>query len=104
MLWTNLICDNTAKSGEYIMEMNQCPGFFLDHPFGNSRNEEKYMVAELQDMIKFLEKVSGRKMDWDKLSQGVAEMDKQIKLQAEICELAQSGSLSLSLPAASWSF
>ncbi len=90
MLWTNLVCDNTAKSGEYIEQLTGAPGFFLDHPFGNSPGEEKYMVDELKDMVKFLEKVSGRKMDWDKLSQNVAEMDKQIKLQAEICDLRKA--------------
>ena len=25
MLWSNLICDNSAKSGELIAEMNHCP-------------------------------------------------------------------------------
>ena len=90
VLWTNLICDNTAKSGEYIMELTGCPGYFLDHPFDHSRPEKNYMVEELKDMIQFLEKTSGSKMDWDKLSQNVAEMDKQIKLQAEICELRKA--------------
>ncbi len=89
-IWTNLICDNTSKSGEYIMQMTGCPGFFLDHPFGSSEKEEQYMVDELKDMIDFLEKTSGRKMDWAKLSQNVAEMDRQIKLQAEICELRKA--------------
>ncbi len=90
VLWTNLICDNTAKSGEYIMEMTGAPGFFLDHPFGHSDIEKQYMVDEIKDMIGFLENASGRRMDWDKLAQNVAEMDKQIKLQAEICELRKA--------------
>jgi benzoyl-CoA reductase/2-hydroxyglutaryl-CoA dehydratase subunit BcrC/BadD/HgdB len=89
-IWTNLICDNTSKSGELITELTGCPGYYLDHPFGHSENEKRYMVEELRDMISFLEKTSGRKMDWDKLAQGVAEMDKQIKLQAEICELRKA--------------
>jgi benzoyl-CoA reductase/2-hydroxyglutaryl-CoA dehydratase subunit BcrC/BadD/HgdB len=90
ILWTNLICDNTAKSGEYIMEMTGAPGFFLDHPFGNSDLEKQYMVDEIKDMVRFLESASGRRMDWDKLEQNVAEMDKQIKLQAENCELRKA--------------
>jgi benzoyl-CoA reductase subunit B len=90
VLWTNLICDNTAKSGEYIQEITGAPGFFLDHPFGRSPEELNYMVAELKQMIEFLEKVSGRKMDWDKLSQSVAEMDKQVRLQVDICELRKA--------------
>jgi len=90
VLWSNLICDNTSKSGEFISDITGCPGFFLDHPFDASDGEKRYLVEELKDLIKFLEKTSGRKMDWDRLSQGVAEMDRQIKLQAEICDLRKA--------------
>jgi benzoyl-CoA reductase/2-hydroxyglutaryl-CoA dehydratase subunit BcrC/BadD/HgdB len=90
MLWSNLICDNTAKSGELIMELCGCPGYFLDHPFQESEQERNYLIGELQGMIDFLQDQSGRKMDWDKLSQLVAEMDKQIKLNREICELRKA--------------
>ena len=29
VLWSNLICDNTAKSGELMMKLSHSPGFFL---------------------------------------------------------------------------
>lgn len=90
MLWSSLICDNTAKSGELIMEINDCPGFFLDHPFQDSETEVKYLIGELEDMIHFLEAQSGHKMDWDKLSEAVARMDRQIELFREIGELRKS--------------
>ncbi len=90
VVWTNLICDNTAKSGEYIAELTGAPSFFLDHPFDNSDKENQYMQAELRELISFLEKTSGHKMNWDQLSQSVAEMDKQIKLQTEIAELRKA--------------
>ena len=90
MLWSNLICDNTAKCGELIMKINDCPGFFLDHPFQGSDAEKKYLVSELEDMISFLEEKSGLRMDWDKLSKLVADMDYQIELFREICELRKN--------------
>lgn len=90
MLWSNLVCDNTAKSGELIMALNHCPGFYLDHPFQNSEAEEKYLVGELREMIRFLEEKSGQKMDWDKLSEIVAGMDRQMALFREINELRQA--------------
>ena len=90
MLWSNLVCDNTAKSGELLMEINQCPGFFLDHPFQDSDEEKKYLHGEIKGMIQFLEQQSGRKMDLNKLSETVAIMDKQIELFREICELRKS--------------
>ncbi len=90
MLWSNLVCDNTAKSGELLMKLNDCPGFFLDHPFQDSEDEVNYLVGELEDLIHFLEKQSGHKMDWDKLSENIARMDRQIELFREINELRKA--------------
>ncbi len=90
MLWSNLVCDNTAKSGELLMEINQCPGFFIDHPFHDSEEEMVYLVKELEDMVRFLEEHSGRKMDWDRLGEVVAETDKQMQLYREINELRKA--------------
>jgi len=90
MLWSNMVCDNTAKSGELIMEMTKCPGFFIDHPFKDSEDERKYLVGEMEDMVHFLEEKSHRKMDWSKLSEIVARMDRQIELVREINELRKA--------------
>jgi len=90
MLWSNLICDNTAKSGELIMEINDCPGFFLDHPFQKTETEVKYFIGEMEEMIRFLEDKSGHKLDWDKLAEMVSRMDQQIGLFREICELRKA--------------
>lgn len=90
MLWSNLICDNTAKSGELVMKINDCPGFFLDHPFQATEAEVKYLVGELKAMISFLEEQSGHKMDWDKLAEIVAGMDREIELFREINELRKA--------------
>ncbi|MCX6012242.1 MAG: 2-hydroxyacyl-CoA dehydratase family protein [Chloroflexi bacterium] len=87
VLWSNLICDNTAKSGELLMKMNNCPGYFLDHPFSDTPEEQKYLLNELKNMISFLEVQSGKKMNWDKLSEIIERTDKQIELFRDICEL-----------------
>jgi benzoyl-CoA reductase/2-hydroxyglutaryl-CoA dehydratase subunit BcrC/BadD/HgdB len=90
MLWSNLICDNTAKSGELLADISRCPGFYLDHPFQQSDDEMKYLVGELGSMIHFLEEQSGRALDWDRLAETVAVMDRQIELFREICELRKA--------------
>jgi len=90
VLWTNLVCDNSAKSGELIMGMSNCPGFFLDWPFQQTDDENRYLKEELEDIIHFLEKQSGHKMDWDKLSENITRMDRQIELVREINELRQT--------------
>lgn len=90
MLWSNLICDNSAKSGELVMKLNDCPGFFLDRPFQRTKAEVDYFVGELRRMIDFLEQQSGNKMNWDRLSEMVARMDEHIKLLQEISELRKA--------------
>jgi benzoyl-CoA reductase/2-hydroxyglutaryl-CoA dehydratase subunit BcrC/BadD/HgdB len=90
MLWSNMVCDNTAKSGELIMELCDCPGFFIDRPFKDSEYEFNYLVGELRDLVQFLETKSGKRMDWNKLSETVARMDKQIELIRQVNELRKN--------------
>lgn len=90
MLWSNMVCDNTAKSGELIMDMFDIPGYFIDRPFKDSDKEIQYLASELQDMISFLEKYSGKKMNWDKLSEIVAHIDKEIELIRQVNELRKN--------------
>ncbi len=90
ILWSNLICDNTAKSGELLMELSGSPGYFLDNPFQNSAGEIDYLVGELEGMIAFLEEQTGRKMDWNKLSETVERTRHEIELYREICELRKA--------------
>jgi len=90
MLWSNMVCDNTAKSGELITELCDCPGFFIDRPFKNSQREIQYLTGELEDMVHFLEEKSGKKMDWDRLSETVERMDRQIELVRQVNELRKN--------------
>ena len=90
MLWSSLVCDNTAKAGELIMKVTGAPGFFIDHPFKESREEMEYLAGELHDMVSFLESKSGRRMHWDTLAEIVARMDHQIQLMREINELRKA--------------
>ena len=90
VLWTNFVCDNAAKSGDLIMHMTGCPGFFVDCPFKQTNRENQYLKEELEDMICFLEKQSGHQMAWDKFSENVERTDRQIELFREIAGLRQT--------------
>jgi benzoyl-CoA reductase/2-hydroxyglutaryl-CoA dehydratase subunit BcrC/BadD/HgdB len=90
VLWSNLICDNAAKSGELVIHMTGCPGFYIDCPFQQSDYENQYFKEELKEMIHSLEKQSGHKMSWDKLSESIARINKQIELFRQIEELRQT--------------
>jgi benzoyl-CoA reductase subunit B len=90
ILWSSLSCDNSAKSGEILVKINQRPGFFLDIPFSDTPQELDYLVTEFKEMISFLEKATGKKMDWNRLSEIVERLDRQIDLYREIFELRKA--------------
>jgi benzoyl-CoA reductase/2-hydroxyglutaryl-CoA dehydratase subunit BcrC/BadD/HgdB len=86
---SNLVCDNGLKTGEMVMEYNHCPGFLFDYPFHQNEAGKKFIISELQAVIDFLEQVTGRKMDWNKLSENIAETDKQLDLIRQINSLCK---------------
>jgi benzoyl-CoA reductase/2-hydroxyglutaryl-CoA dehydratase subunit BcrC/BadD/HgdB len=90
VLSSSLICDNNAKIGDVIMHLVKSPGFFLDYPFQRTGLETDYLKNELMEMIHFLEKESGQKMDWHKLKEGIARLDKQIETAREIQKLRRN--------------
>ncbi len=50
----------------------------------------KYMVAEFKGLVEFLEKQTGRKMDWDKLEEYVYNAEETTRLVHEINKLRES--------------
>ena len=87
---SNLICDNNAKIGELIRHLVDRPGFFLDCPFQRSNSENRYLKMELEEMIHFLEEKSARKMDWDRLRESIARLNKHIELLRQIDALRRN--------------
>lgn len=87
VLWTNLICDNAVKGGDIIMHKTGCPGYFLDCPNSQTEKENDYLKQEVLDLITFLENKSGHKMDWNKLSDSIAVISRQIDLFRQINDL-----------------
>jgi benzoyl-CoA reductase/2-hydroxyglutaryl-CoA dehydratase subunit BcrC/BadD/HgdB len=90
ILWSSLSCDNSVKSGELLVKLNRCPGFFADIPYNDSPSEIQYAANEFQDMVRFLEKTTGKKMDWKRLSDIIARLNRQIELYREIYELRKA--------------
>ena len=97
VLWTNMPCENSAKSGALLAKLNDCPGFFLDHPLENTTESQNYLVAEYQNLISFLEEKSGHKLNYHKLSEAIAQSQRQIELCREISQLRQKFAIAVPL-------
>ncbi|MBN1190786.1 MAG: 2-hydroxyacyl-CoA dehydratase [Dehalococcoidales bacterium] len=89
-IWSNLVCDLTAKTGDYLTQTYDRPGLYLDRPYHDTPEDRRYYKRELEGMICFLEDLSHRKMDYDRLSEVMENTRRSTLVFREICELRKS--------------
>lgn len=99
-LWTTHICCSHAKWYQVASELEGgVPFFCVDVSVGpyDRMNERRinYMVSQMMDGIKWMEKVTGRKYDDEKLIQAVNNECRATSLWAEICALNKAVPASL---------
>lgn len=84
-------CDGQGIMHEYyqdaVPEWRDLPMFGLDAPYGTTDEDYQYFADQLVDYIAWLENLTGRKMDYDRLREICEETNLQYTLFAEICEL-----------------
>ena len=90
VIWSNMVCDNTVKCGDFFVERYNAAPFFLDRPYRYTEREVQYLTQELEDMVHFLEEQTKQKMDWDKLSEVVEYSRQGVELQREIYKLRKA--------------
>ncbi|MBI1986990.1 MAG: 2-hydroxyacyl-CoA dehydratase [Nitrospinae bacterium] len=90
-VWNHGPCDNTAKHGELFTELFGIPGFFLDPPYrGEDEAEIAYYTEQLRGLVRFLEDLTGRPMDWDRLREVMRLSAEIVNLRKEINELRKA--------------
>lgn len=90
IVWSNQVCDNTAKSGNLLVELSGCPGFFLERPYRYTEGGVQYFAQELEELVHFLEELTGRNMDWDRLAEIMEQSRRLMELHREIRELRKA--------------
>lgn len=88
--WTSQVCDNCAKSGRDLMRVYNCPGYFLDHPYKQSPKEIAYYINELKGCLHFLEDLTGKKLDYERLRETVRLSEEAMSLWHDIYELKKN--------------
>ena len=83
-------CDSASNSGGISSDYYGIPEFGLDVPYYYNERSVKYYASELESLIKFLEDISGKKMDWDRLKEVVKLTGVMRKLTREIAELRKA--------------
>ena len=86
-VWSNLVCDLTLKTGDFLSALYDRPGYYLDRPYRHNEDGLRYYVRELEELVRFLEDLTGRKMDWDRLKEIMEYSRQSTELFREIGEL-----------------
>jgi benzoyl-CoA reductase subunit B len=88
-------CNTYIKWYEHIAALTGAPLFMLDVPF--LRDEEpsseavRYVVKQLEELVKRLEELTGREFNYDKFAQSVDYSARSAELWSRIKRLAQKG-------------
>jgi len=110
VVWSHQICDSSSKTGELLQNLYGVPGYFLDRPWAYREQDIKYYAEELGSLISFLEDVSGRRMDWDRLCRALEFSLEAARLQGEIDALSRavpsprSNRIGVEFQASNWIF
>src|SRR4030042_2973404 len=86
-VWSNLVCDLTTKAGDFLVKLYDRPGYCLERPYTDNEQGMQYYIKELGDLIHFLENLTGRRMDWDRLSEIMEYTRQSVELFREIGDL-----------------
>jgi len=80
-------CDAFANSMKIGSDVYGTPHFHVDTPLYKNQKSIDYLVMEFKRLISFLEEQSGRKMDWDRLSETMTYSQKMIDLCHEVRQI-----------------
>lgn len=87
IIWSNNVCDAVAKSGLFLQNLYDIPGFFLDRPYGTSARDKRYYAEEIEELGRFLQGFANRTLDVGRLHEVMNNAWKTADLHREIYEL-----------------
>ena len=87
-------CDSHAKWFQVVSDYYDIPLFAIDFPLAPSEERfefrKQYLLSQFHDAIEWMEKITGRKYDDEKLIEAVRNDTKSTVLWARICELTKA--------------
>jgi len=90
ILTTNSPCDSAMAGYLPLQKTLDVPVFRLDHPFETNERSVEYYGRGLWKMISFIERETGRKMDFDRLAEICEERNRASEYLLEFRELMRT--------------
>ena len=80
-------CDSTRIAYPNFKEMLGVPSFTFDVPFRRDDRGLDYMADQMERFVRFMENLTGRKLDWDVMCQRMALTNKSSELLVKCADL-----------------
>jgi benzoyl-CoA reductase/2-hydroxyglutaryl-CoA dehydratase subunit BcrC/BadD/HgdB len=87
---TSAACDGAMPRGDVALQLFDCPAFNLDLPYHLGQSDFRYYTEQMRELVRFLEELTGRKLDLDRLGEAVQLMRREFELIAEIVNLRKA--------------
>ncbi len=78
-IFVNTPCDSQMVAAEGFRSIMKKDPFILDVPYYAGDREIQFIASQLKEEIKYLERVTGKKLDWDRLKAICEESNKMVE-------------------------
>ena len=85
-----LTCDSSVGTFEILADFFKCPAYFLDYKYPYNFNAVPYLKKELEELIAFLEKETGKKLNHHKLEESLNIAQQTLNYDVQINELRKA--------------
>jgi len=90
MIYASGPCDSARISYPMIAETLNIPNFSVDAPFQDNPRGYKYIAGQLKEALAFLERTTGKQLDWSCMAEVIEQSNQSYKLFGQIAELRKA--------------
>jgi benzoyl-CoA reductase/2-hydroxyglutaryl-CoA dehydratase subunit BcrC/BadD/HgdB len=85
-VFVNTPCDNQMVAAGGVKALTGVETFIVDIPYNTGDREIRFVAGQLKDQIKYMERMTGKKLDWDRLKAICEESNRMVELLLEWSE------------------
>ncbi|AGA68251.1 Benzoyl-CoA reductase/2-hydroxyglutaryl-CoA dehydratase subunit, BcrC/BadD/HgdB [Desulfitobacterium dichloroeliminans LMG P-21439] len=89
-VYTSVPCDSSRVAYPYIAEHLGVPSYCMDVPYRKDERSYRYMAEQYKEIVVFLERITGKKLDWDKFAEVMEISNKTNILMKKIADLRKN--------------
>lgn len=79
IVYTSLACDANLLTFQRLSEFYKVPVFAIDVPSSQNQQNVEYVAEQLRDLVAFIEKITGKKIDQDSLKERLKRSRKTLE-------------------------